>query len=86
MREQQRFEGYRVGMYSAKDGSRQLYDVMGEPMLDDRGEFIGGLVVFHDVTGFQQSINLEKERNERQFEDLANLIPVMIWRFVFSES
>ena len=27
MRQQERFEGYRVGMYSAKDGSRQLFDV-----------------------------------------------------------
>ncbi|KAL1583827.1 hypothetical protein WHR41_07201 [Cladosporium halotolerans] len=80
MREQKRFDAYRVGMYSAKDGSQMLYDVMGEPMLDDKGEFVGGLVVFHDVTGFQKSLNKEKERNERQFEDITNMIPQMIWR------
>jgi PAS domain S-box-containing protein len=80
MREQERFEGYRVGMYSAKDGSRVLYDVQGEPMLDDKGVFIGGLVVFNDVTGFQNTINEQKVRNERQFEDITNMIPQMIWR------
>jgi PAS domain S-box-containing protein len=80
MREQKRFEGYRVGMYSAKDGSRVLYDVEGEPMLDDKGVFIGGLVIFHDVTDWQNTINEQKERNERQFEDITNMIPQMIWR------
>lgn len=80
MREQKGFNSYRVGMYSAKDGSRMLYDVRGEPMLDDNGEFLGGLVVFHDVTGFQNTINQEKERNERQFEVITNMIPQMIWR------
>lgn len=80
MREQKRFEGYRVGMYSAKDGSRMLYDVTGEPMLDGKGEFLGGLVVFNDVTVLQNTINAQKERNERQFEDITNMIPQMIWR------
>lgn len=80
MREQKRFDAYRVGMYSAKDGSRLLFDVAGEPMLDDKGVFIGGLVVFHDVTTFQANINELKERNERQFEDITNMIPQMIWR------
>lgn len=80
MREQERFEGYRVGMYSAKDGSRVLFDVQGEPMLDEKGVFIGGLVVFNDVTGFQNTINEQKVRNERQFEDITNMIPQMIWR------
>jgi PAS domain S-box-containing protein len=80
MREQKRFEAYRVGMYSAKDGSRLLYDVEGEPMLDDKGVFIGGLVIFHDVTSWQNTLNEQKERNERQFEDITNMIPQMIWR------
>lgn len=80
MREQKRFEAYRVGMYSAKDGSRMQYDVQGEPMLDDKGEFIGGLVVFNDVTDYQNTINEQKEQNERQFEDITNMIPQMIWR------
>jgi PAS domain S-box-containing protein len=80
MRQQERFEGYRVGMYSAKDGSRNLYDVQGEPMLDDKGVFIGGLVVFNDVTGFQNTINEERIKNERQFEIITNMVPQMIWR------
>jgi len=36
------FQGYRVGMYSAKDGSRMLYDTSGETLLDDKGDFVGG--------------------------------------------
>ncbi|KAM0712220.1 hypothetical protein Q7P37_011314 [Cladosporium fusiforme] len=80
MREQKGFDCYRVGMYSAKDGSRMLFDVTGKPMLDEKGEFIGGLVVFNNVTALQNTINEQKERNERQFEDITNMIPQMIWR------
>lgn len=80
MREQQRFEGRRVGMYSRKDGSRLLYDVLGEPILDDKGEFLGGLVVFQDVTGYATTITGMQQQNERQFEDITNMIPQMIWR------
>ncbi|KAK0907083.1 hypothetical protein LTR91_006856 [Friedmanniomyces endolithicus] len=80
MREQVRFEGYRIGMYSAKDGSRQLYDVVGEPLLDGKGEFLGGLVLFHDVTVFARTIQRQQQQNEEQFEAITNMVPILIWR------
>lgn len=80
MKEQRPFEGYRVGMYSAKDGSRLVFDTSGQPLTDDKGEFLGGVVLFHDVTAYDQIINRQQEENARQFEDITNMIPQMIWR------
>lgn len=74
------FQGYRVGMYSVKDGSRILYDTSGETLLDDKGDFVGGCVIFHDVTGYARTISNQKEENERQFENICNMIPQLIWR------
>jgi len=80
MKEQEPFESYRVGMYSAKDGSRLLYDTSGEPLLDDKGEFLGGLVLFQDVTDFAMTINKQLKENANQFENICNMVPQMIWR------
>ena len=80
MREWKAFKGYRVGMYSAKDGSRLLFDVVGEPLTGAKGEFLGGLVVFHDVTGFAQTIDRQQKENEHQFENICNMVPQLIWR------
>lgn len=80
MRMQQRFEGYRVGMYSVKDGSQMVFDTSGEPLRDDKGEFIGGVVIFQDVTDYARTITAERTKNERQFENITNMIPQMIWR------
>ena len=80
MREKQRFENYRIGMYSVKDGSRMLFDVGGEPIVDDKGEFLGGLVLFYNVTDYARTITRQQKQNEHQFEEICSLIPQMIWR------
>jgi PAS domain S-box-containing protein len=80
MREQQSFEGYRVGMYSVKDGSQLLFDTSGECLRDAQGDFLGGLVLFHDVTDYARTISRQQQQNERQFEHICNMIPQMIWR------
>nr|OQO16516.1 hypothetical protein B0A51_17152 [Rachicladosporium sp. CCFEE 5018] len=80
MREQEDFVGYKCGLYSPRDGSRMLFEVRGESMRDEKGEFIGGLVLFNDITTFTTQINQQKEKNERQFEDITNMVPQMIWR------
>ncbi|KAI7278063.1 hypothetical protein KC345_g6207 [Hortaea werneckii] len=80
MKEKQAFEGYRVGMYSAKDGSQLKFDTSGQPLTDDKGDFLGGVVMFHDVTDYAAAINRQQEENARQFEDITNMIPQMIWR------
>ena len=80
MREMTPFTDFRVGMYSAKDGSRLLFDVSGEVLTDDKGEFLGGLVLFNDVTSFTNIINKQQKENEQQFEAISNMVPIMIWR------
>ncbi|KAI5366460.1 Putative PAS domain, signal transduction response regulator, receiver domain, CheY-like superfamily [Septoria linicola] len=80
MRERIGFQNYRVGMYSVKDGSRLLFDTSGEPLLDEKGEFVGGCVLFHDVTEYARTITVQREQNERQFENICNMIPQLIWR------
>ena len=80
MKERAAFDGYRVGMYSAKDGTRLHFDTTGEPLLDDKGEFLGGLVIFQDVTDFARTIDKQQKENESQFENICNVVPQMIWR------
>lgn len=78
MRMRERFEGYRIGMYSAKDGTRLLFDVSGEPITDEKGEFLGGLVLFYDVTEYATTITNQQRDKEIQFENLCNTVPQMM--------
>ncbi|KAI9699181.1 MAG: hypothetical protein M1820_007260 [Bogoriella megaspora] len=79
-RKQERFEGKRVGMMNSITGTRVVFDVNGEPIFDNRtGEFLGGIVIFKDVTEYTKRIAAQIRENERQFEYIANMIPQMIW-------
>ena len=80
MREKVSFDGYRVGMYSAKDGHQLLFDASGERLTDGDGEFLGGLVILKDVTDYAKAIEDQKKENESQFENITNYVPQMIWR------
>lgn len=80
MTKRAKFKNRRVGMYHPTTGAQILYDVDGETILDDRtGEFLGGLVIFHDVTVYANTIIAQQAQNERQFESITNMIPQMIW-------
>lgn len=80
MTQQKRYKGRRLGMHHATTGAERIFDVDGEPILDERtGEFLGGLVIFHDVTEYAKTITAQQVQNERQFEDITNMIPQMIW-------
>lgn len=80
MAKQAAFKNRRVGMYHPTTGAKVLFDTMGEPILDERsGEFLGGLVIFHDVTEYANAISAQQMQNERQFESITNMIPQMIW-------
>ena len=68
-------------MYSAKDGSRLLFDTFGEPILDEKGDFLGGLVMFKDVTDFARTIDKQQKDNEMQFE---NLCEYEMLRYIFT--
>ena len=80
MTTEKRFSGRRLGMHHPKTGAKIIYDVDGETITDSKtGEFLGGLVIFHNVTEYANTITAQKVQNERQFEDITNMIPQMIW-------
>lgn len=79
-RSRQRLRGRRIGMRNPNTGNRIVFDVTGEPVLhDETGEFLGGIVIFKDVTEYARKIAAQLEENERQFESIANFMPVMVW-------
>jgi PAS domain S-box-containing protein len=43
------------------------------------GEFLGGIVIFKDVTQYTNQLAAQVHESERQFEYITNFIPVMIW-------
>ncbi|PSN63467.1 hypothetical protein BS50DRAFT_679732 [Corynespora cassiicola Philippines] len=79
-RSRQKVDGRRIGMRHPITGSRIVFDVTGEPVLhDETGEFLGGIVLFKDVTEYTKKIAAQIEENERQFEHIANFMPPMVW-------
>lgn len=81
VRGQTRFEGMRIGLRNPKTKAPIVFEVNGEPIHDEStGEFMGGIVLFKDVTEYTKRIAEQIEENERQFELIANLIPIMVWR------
>ncbi|GAB7341487.1 hypothetical protein MBLNU457_7716t2 [Dothideomycetes sp. NU457] len=80
MKTQKRFNDRRVALVQEYTKRRFIFDVDGETIVDEKtGEFLGGLVIFKDVTEFTRTIAAQKVQNEREFEQITNLIPVMIW-------
>lgn len=79
-RTQKRIDKMRLGMRQPSTGRGIVFEVNGEPVLHpETGEFLGGLVIFKDVTEYTKAIAAQVEENERQFEYIANFMPVMIW-------
>jgi PAS domain S-box-containing protein len=80
MTTQKRFANRRLGMHHPTTGAKIIYDVDGETICDDKTkEFLGGLVIFHDVTEYANIITAQKVQNEKQFEEITNMITTMIW-------
>ncbi|KAL6711984.1 hypothetical protein ACN47E_003027 [Coniothyrium glycines] len=79
-RTQQRLEKRRLGMRQPVTNQRIVFEVNGEPVLhEETGDFLGGIVVFKDVTEYTRQIARQMEENEKQFEHIANFMPVMVW-------
>jgi PAS domain S-box-containing protein len=79
-RTRKRLEKRRVGMRQPVTGSRLIFEINSEPILhEETGEFLGGIVVFKDITEFTKQIAAKIEENEKQFEYIANFMPVMVW-------
>lgn len=79
-RTQQRIDKRRLGMRHPITGTRIVFEVNGEPVFhEESGEFLGGMVVFKDITEYTSQIAAQIEENEKQFEYIANFMPVMVW-------
>ncbi|KAH8732934.1 putative histidine kinase HHK6p, partial [Phaeosphaeriaceae sp. PMI808] len=79
-RKRQRVEKRRIGMRQPVTGSRIVFEAIGEPVIhEESGDFLGGIVVFKDITEYTRQIAEQIEQNEKQFEYIANFMPVMVW-------
>src|SRR5690349_7303645 len=75
-----RLEKRRLGMRHPGTRTQLVFEVNGEPIVhEESGEFLGGIVVFKDVTEYTKQIAAQIEENEKQFEYIANFMPVMVW-------
>ncbi|KAL1603765.1 hypothetical protein SLS60_005355 [Paraconiothyrium brasiliense] len=79
-RSQQPFDSRRIAMCHPSTGVAMAFEVTGEPIVHDiTGEFLGGIVIFKDVTQYANQIAAQVHENERQFEFITNFMPVMVW-------
>lgn len=79
-RTRKRLEKRRLGMRQPVTGSRLVFEVLSEPVVhEETGEFLGGIVIFKDITELTNQIAKQIEQNEKQFEYIANFMPVMVW-------
>jgi PAS domain S-box-containing protein len=79
-RTRQRLEKRRIGMRQPVTGTRLVFEISSEPVVhEETGEFLGGIVVFKDITEFTKAIAAQIQENEKQFEYIANFMPVMVW-------
>lgn len=66
---QKPFDNRRIAMRHPNTGAAIAFEVAGEPILHDvTGEFLGGIVIFKDVTQYANEIAAQVHENERQFE------------------
>jgi len=79
-RDEKPFKNSIVGMPDPKTGAPRLFDVLGEPIIDEvTGAFLGGIVIFKDVSEYLERIKVLDARNADQFGIVANSIPQMVW-------
>lgn len=79
-RTQQRVEKRRLGMRQPVTNLRVVFEIQAEPVHhEETGDFLGGIVFFKDVTEYTKQIARQIEENEKQFEYIANFMPVMVW-------
>lgn len=68
-RSQQPLVSRRVLMRHPDTGAPMSFEVTGEPILHEvTGEFLGGIVIFKDVTQYANEIAAQVHANEQQFE------------------
>ncbi|KAI9714201.1 MAG: hypothetical protein M1812_006422 [Candelaria pacifica] len=74
------FRKWKVGMKSPRTGKKMVYDVGGEPILDEKtGEFIAGIIWLRDITEFTDTIAAQSKENELRFQTICDAMPQMVW-------
>ncbi len=58
---------------------RVVYDIQGECLYDETGEFIGGITALKDVTDLAVQLQEQSDRNELQFELICDCMPQIAW-------
>ncbi|KAI9698529.1 MAG: hypothetical protein M1836_004110 [Candelina mexicana] len=80
VRTQKSFRQRKVGMKSPKTGKNIVYDVGGEPIVDEKtGEFIAGIIWLRDITDFTDRIAAQSKENELRFQTICDAMPQMVW-------
>lgn len=78
-RSEQPFQNRRVGMRHPKTGEKLYFDIHGETIRGEAGDFLGGLIIFNDVTEMNNRLAAQIRENAEQFDTIANGIPPMVW-------
>lgn len=80
LRTDKRFDRRRYGMKHPRSGALIQFELNAEAVLDNNtGENLGALVLFKDVTEYTDRIAAQMEQYDRQFENIANLVPQLVW-------
>lgn len=79
IRTQKPFQSRKVGMYDPDDGRRIIFDVRGEALEDENGEFVAGIVTCLDISALTKKMRDQVEQDEQRFELICDTSPQMIW-------
>ncbi|KAI9744407.1 MAG: hypothetical protein M1818_001936 [Claussenomyces sp. TS43310] len=73
------FASMRVGMIDPDTGNRLVFDVLGEAITGDDGEFMAGMITCRDVTDMSKKIAEQVEKDEQRFQLICESLPQMIF-------
>lgn len=79
VRTQQPFQSRKVGMYDPDNGRKIIFDVRGEAVRDENGEFLAGIVACIDITNITKKMQEQAEKDEQRFELICDTSPQLIW-------
>lgn len=75
-----KFSGRRIGIRDPRDGRPRVFECSGDILADEvTGEMYGGCAIFKDVTEYMEQIEAQKLQSTQQFEQIANMIPPIVW-------
>lgn len=73
------FSNMRFGVIDS-NGTRLVYDALGESITDDEtGEFLAGVVTCRDVTKMAKEIDRIKEVDAERFKLICDSMPQLVW-------